>query len=283
MDYLSQTAMSIRKSQGNHPHYRCAVEHLRLPSYHLAREVLFDLYYPPSAVPGTTASLLLINDGQDLPKMHFRAILDQYYLREDCRPVLCVGIHAGHQRKQEYGTAGIPDYMGRGSKAGEYTRFVMSELMPFLRRHTKYPQFLDKSFAGFSLGGLMALDIVWKHPEEFLTVGIFSGALWWRKKALDDDYDDDRDRIMHQLIRQGKYAPWLRFFFQTGLLDEKADRNNNGIIDSVEDTLDLIDELKKKGYHLKDSIHYLEMTDGTHDVQTWAKAFPDFLRWAYSN
>jgi hypothetical protein len=54
---------------------------------------------------------------------------------------------------------------------------------------------------------------------------------------------------MHAQIQDGHYAPWLKFFFQTGVLDEAADRNNSGIIDSIDDTMDLIKELEKKGYN----------------------------------
>ena len=63
-------------------------------------------------------------------------------------------------------------------------------------------------------------------------------------------------------------------------MDEKADRNNNGVIDAIDDTLDLIKELKKKGYP-ESSIRYLELKDGRHDVPTWARAFPDFLQWGW--
>ncbi len=63
-------------------------------------------------------------------------------------------------------------------------------------------------------------------------------------------------------------------------MDEKNDRNNNGIIDSIDDTLDIIKELHHKGYH-DDDIFYLEMKEGRHDAKTWATAFPIFLQWAY--
>ena len=53
---------------------------------------------------------------------------------------------------------------------------------------------------------------------------------------------------MHKIIRMAN-APWLKFFFECGALDETKDRNNNGIIDSIDDTLDLIDELKTSTIH----------------------------------
>ena len=85
---------------------------------------------------------------------------------------------------------------------------------------------------------------------------------------------------MHRLIREGKFAPWLQFFFEVGTQDETADRNNNGIIDAIDDTISLIEELVKKGYDRK-QIRYVELEDGKHDVPTWARAFPAFLKWGW--
>jgi hypothetical protein len=104
--------------------------------------------------------------------------------------------------------------------------------------------------------------------------------LWWRSRGYQEGYDDTKHRIMHQQIKKGGFYPWLRFFFECGALDEKADRNNNGIIDAIDDTLDLIKELKRKGYD-ENSIKYLELEDGRHDVATWTRAFPDFLVWSW--
>jgi hypothetical protein len=64
-------------------------------------------------------------------------------------------------------------------------------------------------------------------------------------------------------------------------MDETMDRNNNGIIDSIDDTLDLINELVRKGYNRDDDIFYLEMPEGRHDVATWSRAMPVFLKWGW--
>jgi hypothetical protein len=66
-------------------------------------------------------------------------------------------------------------------------------------------------------------------------------------------------------------------------LDEQQDRNRNGIIDSIDDTLDLIEELTQKGVSRANNIYYLELADGKHDIDTWARAFPFFLRWNYGH
>ena len=86
---------------------------------------------------------------------------------------------------------------------------------------------------------------------------------------------------MHQQIRQGKYHPCQKFFLQCGNKDETKDRNNNGIIDSIDDTIDLIKELMKKGYDKEKDFYYLELPDGRHDISTWALAMPEFLKWGW--
>jgi len=128
----------------------------------------------------------------------------------------------------------------------------------------------------------MALDIVWNYPQIFSKAGLFSGSFWWRSiDQTEVHYDDDLHRIIHQEIRNGGYFPRLKFFFQCGSMDETMDRNKNGIIDSIDDTLDLISELEQKGYNREKDIKYLEMPDGTHDIATWGRAMPVFLKWGW--
>jgi len=93
---------------------------------------------------------------------------------------------------------------------------------------------------------------------------------------------EDKDRIMHAKITNGKYQAGLKFYFSTGSLDELSDRNNNGIIDSMDDTLALIEVLKSKGYDSQD-LAYTNLEDGRHDVETWKRALPAFLLWRWGS
>lgn len=255
-------------------------ERTEIESIFLEREVLIDAYLPTNVAEPEKMSLLLINDGQDLPKMPFEEILDSLVENSEIDPMVCIGIHCGPDRKMEYGVAGQPDFKGRGAKADIYTKFVFEELLPHIRKTYYVHSFKEKSFAGFSLGALSAMDIAWNHPAEFSKIGVFSGSLWWRNKGYDEGYDESRDRIMHSMVRSGSYYPWLKFFFECGAGDEGEDRNKNGVIDSIDDTLDLIAELKAKGYNNSD-IKYFELADGKHDVPTWGRAFPSFLKWGW--
>lgn len=259
-----------------------SLETLSFPSEILGRDLRIDFYFPPDTGKDPI-DVLLVNDGQDLVTMDFGSILNKLYRSNFIRPLLCIGIHAGPLRKFEYGTAITPDYKGRGNLARRYMYFIMEELVPSI--HNLFPGKLNSqwAFAGFSLGGLSALDISWRNGPIFKTVGVFSGSLWWRTLDKDDpEYQDEQHRIMHNQIQEGLYIPDMKFYFECGTADETEDRNGNGIIDSIDDTKDLISTLIRKGYNTRSDIFYHEIDGGKHDTDTWALAFPVFLQWAFN-
>ena len=251
-----------------------------ISSLFLHREVLISIRLPLHYNDASTYPLLLINDGQDFERLKINSTLTSLQKAKSILPVIIVGIHAGTDRLQEYGTAHKSDYANRGSRAGETTDFVCKELLPFIEQQYS----VDKSnivYAGFSLGGLMALDMAWNHDTIFSKVGVFSGALWWRQKALDAGYRD-ADRIMHEQIQNSSKKPNLKFWFQTGTNDENDDRDQDGIIDSIQDTLECIAELERKNFKWGPDIAYYEMSGGEHSPETWSEALPEFLKWAFS-
>ena len=249
-------------------------------SENLTRAVDLSLLTSRELRPGETLSVLLLFDGQDFPAVRIAEAVGYLVQRPSNLPLLVVGIHANKARIFEYGTASQADYAHRGNKAAHTTRFVLQELIPYLKeRFTLTSDRTRWTIGGLSLGGLMALDIARHHAEVFAKVGVFSGSFWWRQRATDDDYDES-DRIMHKIIRQTSGHPALRFWFQTGTRDEEADRDGDGIIDSIDDTLDLIAELEYKGYIWGKDIIYREVVDGEHNPHTWSGVFPQFLEWS---
>ena len=257
------------------------IEQKIVRSVYLKRDVIVDIYLPMDML-NPKLSLLLINDGQDLVKMDFVNMLAGLIETRQISPVICVGIHAG-DRLSEFGTADIVDYKNRGEKAFSYQQFLIEELLPLVHIAYGIDNIIPKGIAGFSLGGLAAFDTIWAYKNLFSIAGIFSGSLWWRKKSFEDGYNENTDRIMHQKVRNGDYHPGLRFYFTTGSFDETDDRNHNGIIDSIDDTVSLIEELKNLGYNTEFDIRYVNFEDGKHDVATWGKAMPGFLLWGWGN
>jgi iron(III)-enterobactin esterase len=236
----------------------------------------------PDLEEGRRYPLLLLNDGQDMSALRLKEQVENLVNEQVIEPIIVAGVVAG-DRLQEYGVANKKDYLKRGSRAKAYTQYITTELLPYLEY--KYPVALEANhhvMAGCSMGGLSAVDIVWNHPKHFEKVGAFSGSFWWRRRdSRSPFYSDHRDRIMHHEIKHGKKKDNLKFWLQTGTLDEQSDRNKNGVIDSIDDTLDLIAELTKKGYRPFHDIVYHEIENGQHNIETWADAMPVFLKWAF--
>ncbi|MFI5139621.1 MAG: alpha/beta hydrolase [Sphingobacteriales bacterium] len=257
-----------------------AEKEITINSAALNRGVTCTLLMPEENDFAEPFNLLLLNDGQETANLQLKETLEELGSANRIKPLIIVALHAGEDRVHEYGVAGKPDFKKRGSKAGLYTEFIKKELLPAIVEYTGIENFETTAFAGFSLGGLSALDIAWHNPQLFNKTGVFSGSFWWRSRDLAKGYTD-RDRIMHNVIRDTAGKPDLKIWLQTGTKDETADRNKNGIIDSIDDTVDLIKELENKGYTRPADIQYLEMVGGSHDMATWAKAMPKFLVWAF--
>ncbi len=247
----------------------------------LGRLVRLDVVLPPgfSRAAAQPYPVLYLNDGQDLQRLRLPATLNYLYQRGVLRPFVLVAVHAA-DRLQEYGVAARPDYLGRGGRAARYTDFVLKELLPYMQAHYHASaESAEVVVAGMSLGGLTAFDLAWHHPEAFQRAGAFSGSFWWRSRGVDDGYTD-ADRLMHSLVRAQPARPNQQFWLQTGTEDETNDRNNNGIIDAIEDTLDLIAVLERQGMP-QAAVRYVEVPAGRHHPDTWGAVMPDFLRWAF--
>jgi enterochelin esterase family protein len=263
---------------------RDRVEVERLPPFEssiLSETRTIDVFLPRGygTRTGTSYPVLYVNDGQDMTAVDLLGILDSLQQGGAMAPVLVVAIHAT-ERVLDYGTAGIPNAQGLGARAGDYERFILDELMPAIdARYRALRGPATTAVMGWSLGGLSAFDLAWLHPDRFGTVGVFSGSFWWR---TDDGSSAARQasRIMHRRIRETPIRPLLRMWFETGLQDESADRDGDGVIDAIQDTEELMGELARKGYRRGLEMVHLTI-EGRHDLPTWKRLLPEFLTWAY--
>ncbi len=269
MSKITTDKISIKKKQ-------------KIFSRFLNRIVNFDLIIPNTINLNAKYPVIYMNDGQDFDQLDLEKIERNFY-EDYSNPHIFVAIHCSKARLLEYGTSFVPDYENRGNKATDYMNFVVNELMPFIQRtYSGSNLSTDNTICGFSLGGLSAFDIAFENSNLFGKIGVFSGSFWWRDKSYQEGFDEDADRIMHKKIRKIGKNNGQKFWLECGTLDETADRNKNGIIDSIDDTLDIIKELKNAGYE-SNSIFYIEIEGGEHNFETWKKVFPDFLNWVFNN
>ncbi|WP_341225218.1 alpha/beta hydrolase-fold protein [uncultured Arcticibacterium sp.] len=253
---------------------------LEVFSENINRTFVYDLVFPPNYSKKQDYSLMVMNDGQDFEKLKMKSVLESFW-KETGKGFIFLGVHCNQDRLAEYGTAGVSDFKGRGAKAARYKSFLLEELIPHVAARYNLKEG-GHAFCGFSLGGLSAFDIVWETPRVFDKVGVFSGALWWRSVDYGKTYNNNKHRIIHEKVKAGTYKANLKFWFECGTEDEKSDRDKNGVIDSIDDTRDLIKELMAKGYEPNKDITYLEIEGGKHNQATWSKAMPHFLHWAFA-
>jgi predicted alpha/beta superfamily hydrolase len=177
------------------------LQRLKLHSYLLDRKVKVDLYLPSDIAD--CRFTLFLNDGQDAGQLNLVATLTELFSKGGgIIRFAVVAIHANEYRMQEYGVAGHPDFKNRGNRATKYSDFVVRELTPFLQKeYGLMNEDHENVFAGFSMGGLSALDISWNHPELFSRVGVFSGSLWWRTMNT-GTAKDDASRIMYRRLAE---------------------------------------------------------------------------------
>jgi enterochelin esterase-like enzyme len=249
-------------------------------SRHLQQHIKLTILNTPVPDDKNSFNLLLLNDGQDIEKLRVKEIVDSLYKKKLIQPLVVVAIHAD-DRMKEYGVSDYPDYKNNGADAAKYSAFVYDELYFFIKKKTGVRKFNSITIAGCSLGGLTAFDIAWDHSDRIDKVGVFSGSLWYRDKDTSAaDYADDKDRIILNKIRSSRKRPHLQYWFYAGDNEEKSDRDNDGVIDVVDDTKDLIDLIHSKNTGSPDDILFTEIKEGKHDYPSWSYVLPAFLIWA---
>ncbi len=257
----------------------------RFRSKQLHNQRALTVFLPPAYDERANAEryykVLYVNDGQDMPAVKMADTLATLIARQEIEPLIVVALHATRDRLHEYGTAGIPNARGLGKQARKYSFFVLDEVLPYInRRYRTLTGPINTAIMGFSLGGLMAFDLAWNHPDVFGAVGVFSGSFWWRTDEA-DTHAKQESRIMHRRVRDTERPGFVRMWFEAGTRDEKADRDNNGVIDAIQDTTELMDELERKGYRRGIEMVYTQVEGGEHNQATWGFSLPYFLRWTF--
>ncbi len=267
----------------DHPGATVTVERtVQVAAAQLGGQRALTVYLPPDYedTPARAWPLLLVHDGQEMDAWKLTDALARHHAAGGDTPVVAA-LAAGPERLDDYGTAGIPNVHGQGARAAQFQSFVTDIVLP--RLHHRYRLRRGPAHTaviGASLGGLSAFDLAWRRPQVFGIIGAFSGSFWWRTDNA-GVAAQQATRIPHRRVRTTEAAPTLRLWFQAGTNDETADRDGNGVIDAIQDTTELIDELVAKGLRRGREVVYLEIPGGEHQPATWARALPEFLAWAF--
>lgn len=171
------------------------------------------------------------------------------------KEMIVVGIdHGGDKRLSEYNPYDFKENTGEGDK---YIDFLVQTLKPYIDQKFRTKKDAANTYtAGSSMGGLISLYAVLKHPDVFGAAGVFSPAFWTAPQLFADVDKTD----------WGGKRP--RFFFYAG------EKEGTSMVPDMNRMIAVI-EKKKGNVNTTTIVNPL----GLHNEPTWRKQFPNFYRW----
>jgi predicted alpha/beta superfamily hydrolase len=173
-------------------HSAAARTSFTLRSTILNEERSFEVHVPSGRGPFDTVYVL---DGQ----AHFANVVDT--LARVGRPeTIVVGLGNIWLRDRDYTptqvapSAFVTPAAAKASGGGKrFIEHVRQELIPYIDAH--YPANASRTLIGHSLGGLIAVEILLKHPRLFQRFVVIDPSLWWDDAAL---LQQSRDLLRNQ-------------------------------------------------------------------------------------
>ncbi len=166
------------------------------------------VWLPPSYHKTTRKRypVLYMHDGQNIidPATSFAGVdwqvdetADQLIRQKKIEEIIVVGIYNSPDRLKEYSDT---------PKGRKYMKFLIKEVKPFIDiTYRTQPDRSNTAVMGSSMGGLISLYLILKHPEVFSKAGCLSSTLGWRKGEI------------LKLISKTKHLPKdIRIYFDHG-------------------------------------------------------------------
>jgi len=123
---------------------------------------------------------------------------------------------------------------------------------------------------GSSLGGLSALYMGWHLPHVFGLTGVISPSLWWSDKYLIKEIEQDPKA-------KGPSRIWL----DMGTNESPADKDHNGIPDTLDNSRAMGEVLLNKGYKWEKELFYHEEPGATHSEWSWNQRVDKILTYLF--
>jgi len=206
--------------------------------------------------PGTTGSaehpynLFVFLQREYLEELAVPATLQKLVASGEIPPTIAVVLDSSTERPTDI------------ANRAKYDRFVTANLLPWLRAKLgRLPKPENVVIAGFSVGGLNATYIAYRHPDVFGNVLVQSGAFW----RGNEGGDEPAEWLTNELRNKPRLP--LRFYLEVG--SEETRRLPNGVV-FLEASRHLRDVLATKKY----VFHYSEVPRNIHDPEHLRPTLP---------
>jgi predicted alpha/beta superfamily hydrolase len=230
------------------------------------------VYVPPGydELPQRRFPVLYLHDGQNLfdgstsyvqgQDWHVGPTADAEIHAGRVEPLIIVGIYnTGKARIREYTPTRVPR-LG-GGRADRYGRFLLEEVMPFMRREYRVQEGPWRTgIGGSSLGGLVSLYLGMSRSDVFGKIAALSPSVWWNQRVI-HKFAASVPLHSHPLI-------WL----------DIGTREGPRIVEDVERYRDV---LLQRGWQYQRDLHYERVEGAEHNELAWAQRVAPFLRFLY--
>jgi len=198
------------------------------------------------------ANLLIFNDGQNLDAWRLVETVEELTQSGDIGPTLIAAIdHSGERRIREFGYG-----------AAGYARFVVRDVVPYIRKH--YDVSADRAatwMAGSSMGGLVTLQTAALYPDVFGRLFVLSPSVWWNRRAILRAIR--RPGILGGIFSRSKgLRPDVDVWLSIGLTE------GDTAVDDVRKLRDTLTEFRQGD---RSRIRYFEDAGGAHSEEFWAR------------
>jgi predicted alpha/beta superfamily hydrolase len=237
------------------------------------------IYLPPGyATSGARYPVLYLQDGQNVfdaatsyaGEWGVDEALDSLH-RAGGPDAIVVGVdNGGASRMNEY--MPWPSAIGHygGGEGAKYVDFLVRTLKPYVDAHFRtLPDPAHTGIGGSSLGGLIACDAAFTHPDVFGRVLAFSTPFFLNPRLFG----------LARGLRPRQ--PASRFYFDTGLGEGATDRDlpDHAMARSLEA---MVDTLAAAGIDTAADVRALLPPDGEHAEWFWRREFPAAYRWLFA-
>lgn len=237
------------------------LEKVHSPELHNERDIY--VYLPPSYGRGEQRyPVLYMHDGQNLFDQA-TAFSGEWQVDETMEEVAAKGLEAivvgipnmGGERCDEYSPFVDPRFAGGGC-AKPYMQFTVKTLKPLIDRDFRtLPDKAHTGMVGSSMGGLVSVYGLFRHPETFGFIGAMSPSLWVDERSI-LEYVGRATGVMG------------RIYLDIGTGEGAA---------HVQNVRHLRDLLLSQGYVPGRELMYVEEEGAGHEEAAWARRFRQVL------
>lgn len=180
--------------------------------------------------------------------------------------LIVVGVDNGDERRADEYSAWRNERLNAGGEGEAYIQFLVETLKPHVdARYRTQTGPETTGVMGSSMGGLVSLHAMIKHPDVFGAGGIFSPAFWFAPAIFD-------------AASSIEPRPFSRIYMVTGA-QETAEGEPDNVY--VRDHESMTQMLLKAGFERGETLQVHVRADGKHREWFWRREFPAAVTWMF--